>query len=91
MGLYFNQMPIKEIVEWHSHFRLHFAKKRQKETEKSKQEAYKRQLDERRSEEKSLHEKLELLKAEQTAAQKVVEKAVSYVEEGGHKNSSGIN
>ena len=45
------------------------AKKRQKEIEKSKQEAYQRKPDEIKAEEKSLHEKLEQLKTEQTATQ----------------------
>ena len=61
------------------HLREENAKKRQKEAEKSKQEAYKRKLVEIRTEEKNLHEKLEQLK------QKAMEKAVSYVQEGGQK------
>ena len=72
------------------HLREENVKKRQKEGEKSKQEAYKRKLDEIRTEEKSLLEKLELLKIEQTAAQKAVEKAMSYVEEGGQKMNNGL-
>ena len=68
------------------HLKKENAKKRQKEAEKSKQEAYERKLDEIRTEEKSLHEKLEQLKIEQTAAQKAMEKAMRYVEEGGTEN-----
>ena len=45
----------------------------------------KENFDEIRTEEKNLHEKLEQLKIEQTAAQKAMEKAMIYVEEGGQK------
>ena len=70
--------------------RMENTEKRQKEAEKSKQEAYKRKHDEIRTEEKSRHEKLEQLKIEQTAAQKAMEKAMSYVEEGGQKINNGL-
>ena len=89
-----NKVPItKDLLKvatnshrlYTEHLREENAKKRQKEAEKSKQEAYKRKLDEIRTEGKSLHEKLEQLKIEQTAAQKGMEKAMSYVEEGGQK------
>ena len=46
------------------HLKQDNAKKRQKEAEKLKQQAYKSKFDEIRAEEKSLHEKLEQLKAE---------------------------
>ena len=65
------------------HSREEDVKKRWKEAERSKQQAYQRKLDETQIEEKSLHDKLEQLKAEQTAAQKDMEKAMSYIEEGG--------
>ena len=65
-------------------------KERQKEAEKSKQEAYKRKLHEIRTEEKSLKEKQEQLKTEHTAAQKAMEKTMRYVEEGGQKINNGF-
>ena len=65
-------------------------RKRQKEAEKSKQEAYRRKHDEIRAEEKSQHEKLEQLKAEQTASEKAIKKAMSHVEEGGQKINNGL-
>ena len=85
LGPYLNQMTVRDIEEGPSNFTL------QKEAEKSKQEEYKRKLVEITAEEKSLHQKLEQLKAEQTAAQKSVEKAKGYVEEGGQKINNGLN
>ena len=43
------------------------------------------------AEKKSLHQNLEHLNAEQTAAQKAMEKSQSYVEEGGQKINRGLN
>ena len=34
LGIFFNQIAIREILEGHSYFTLHFAKKRKKEAEK---------------------------------------------------------
>ena len=39
---------------------------------------------------KALHDELEQLKTEQTAAQKAMEKAMSYVEEGEQKINNGL-
>ena len=94
-----NKVPItKDLLKaatnshrmYTEHLREGDAKKRQKEAERSKQQAYKRKLDEIRIEEKSLHDNLEQLKTEQTAAQKAMEKAMSYVEEGGQKINNGL-